>query len=1100
MNIKRHYKKIISIILILSILITNLAGCGKSNQDTIQNQQVISSASDATIGDLNNAVEEVSTSVLTQEEVNKIEEVSADMTAESTDIMAVLDSIASDSENAGDNIDKLGTLLESSSLSVEDWINLQNDLYVSVSDDLSVEAAALLESRNKKEAAKLQENVKSAEAKYAELKSAYYTGENEKVTYIAEDLSGMFNDEILSYGSEAADKAVNTKVTDNKNTQNLIRPRTNFLIDDPDEVSEYFEYEFETPLEAYAYIKNNVYTEFYYGRKKTVLGTYESCSGNDYDQAVLLASILNSMGYDTKYVRGNILLTPELALSMTGADNVEIAADIIAMAGVPTTKMLAKDGSIKSIKIEHVWVRAEIPYTDYRGTGNVSGDMVWVDLDTSIKLYEDAENIYDYLDNDAVYKELKTAFDIDGFDNGLELIKSTTENSAQRVCDEQKELYNRRRIIKKDNIGYLPLSLQYEVKDELEVAENIDIGDSVGISVSGEDLGTYSAAYLSDKSVIIAFDSASREDKEILDSYGNIFDVSASSVYVKPVLYIDGIKVAEAEYTEYSLGTPTKIGLSLYYSGTLSSKNIYIENNAVSGSTYALTIDDSVISNCEINKSYMNLYGKNNTVSENNVFTTEYLGALLAYSGKLYFAQLDSMDIIASETADVADIRCLSEAITGYEVGRKTLYGLVTKLSYGSLFIDVDFDDHAVVSRDGDKNKEIYYRFQIGSTGSMCEGLIWSEALHENKEETVSTISILGKAREQGIEVLTLNKDNLNDLSVLDNLELDQSEINRIKTDIESGKVISIPSENVTIGEWKGTGYISLDLSTGIATYKISGGLNGGFHPYAATGMMMIATIAEFLSAKLLVLALGSITFAGGIMPLMVLPAVALLVTGIVVTSMLLCYYIEYMIDHDDETFEGFIQWFMLSALVSSAQLQYVQFMIQIAELYGMYNVTQQQEQGMENENNKVSPSHDPDINAEPSGKPTVVNYNDPDKYNIRALEKENEAAKVLAKNGYVVEQNPIVPGSRNPDYLIEGEVFDCYTPQNLNSARGIASVIQGKIDNGQTNRIILNLSIWQKNGGNVDDIINQLNAWPIDGLIEVKIINQYNEVIDIYP
>ena len=115
-------------------------------------------------------------------------------------------------------------------------------------------------------------------------------------------------------------------------------------------------------------------------------------------------------------------------------------------------------------------------------------------------------------------------------------------------------------------------------------------------------------------------------------------------------------------------------------------------------------------------------------------------------------------------------------------------------------------------------------------------------------------------------------------------------------------------------------------------------------------------------------------------------------------------------------------------------------------------------------------------------------------------IEKENEAAKVLAKNGYVVEQNPIVPGSRNPDYLIEGEVFDCYTPQNLNSARGIASVIQGKIDSGQTNRIILNLSIWQKNGGNVDDIINQLNAWPIDGLIEVKIINQYNEVIDIYP
>ncbi|MCR5105548.1 MAG: hypothetical protein K6B68_14025, partial [Eubacterium sp.] len=770
------------------------------------------------------------------------------------EIQNVIDSIVSDKGDAKENIDILGTLLDSSVSDVDSWIELQNDLYVSVSDDLSEDAAELLRQRQDEEAQKLHENIKITETKYSELKSAYESGDVEKVSDVAEDISVMFDDEISSYGSESVDKAVNTKKTDNTNAQNLIRPMINSLIDNPDEVNEYFEYEFETPLEAYEYIKNNVYTEFYYGRKKTVFGTYESCSGNDYDQAVLLASILNSMGYDTKYVRGNIILTPEMALSMTGTDNVEIAANIIAMAGVPTTKLLAKDGSIKGIKIEHVWVRAELPYTDYRGAGNASGEMVWVDLDTSIKLYENADNIYDYLDNDEVYKELKTAFDKDGFDNGFELLKATTENSAQRICDEKKNLYNRRRIIKKETISYLPLSLQYEVKDELEVTESIDVGDSIGINVSGEDLGTYSAAYLSDKSVIIAFDPASQEDKEILDTCGSIFDVSANSVHVKPVLYIDGVKVAEAEYTEYALGTPTKIGLLLSYAGTLSVKNTYIENNAISGSTYALTVDDSVISSREVYKSYMDLYEKKNTVSENNVFTRDYLGTLLSYSGKLYFTQLDAMDIMASETADVADIRCLSEAITGYEVRRKTLYGYVTKLNYGSLFIDVDLDDHAIVSRDGDKNKEIYYRFQIGSTGSMCEGLIWSEALHDNKEETVSTISILGKAREQGIEILTLTKDNLNDLSVLDNLELDQSEKSRIKSDIELGNVINIPSENVKIGEWVGTGYISLDPCSGIATYKISGGLSGGFHPYAATGMMMIATIMEFLSAKLLVL------------------------------------------------------------------------------------------------------------------------------------------------------------------------------------------------------------------------------------------------------
>ncbi len=265
----------------------------------------------------------------------------------------------------------------------------------------------------------------------------------------------------------------------------------------------------------------------------------------------------------------------------------------------------------------------------------------------------------------------------------------------------------------------------------------------------------------------------------------------------------------------------------------------------------------------------------------------------------------------------------------------------------------------------------------------------------------------------------------------------------------------------VKIGEWIGTGYISLDPCSGIATYKISGGLSGGFHPYAATGMMMIATIMEFLSAKLLVLALGKMTLAGAIIPLMALPAVALLVTGIVVTSMLLCYYVEYMIDQEDETFDGFIQWFLLSAFVTGVQLQYVKFMLCVAEMYSLYNANQQYEPDIKKDTDKVLPSHDPDVNAEPNGRPTVVNYNDPDERNIKALEKENEAAKVLAKYGYEIEQNPKVPGNKNPDYLIEGEIFDCYTPQDLNSARNIASTIQGKIDEGQTNRIILNLSIW---------------------------------------
>ena len=107
---------------------------------------------------------------------------------------------------------------------------------------------------------------------------------------------------------------------------------------------------------------------------------------------------------------------------------------------------------------------------------------------------------------------------------------------------------------------------------------------------------------------------------------------------------------------------------------------------------------------------------------------------------------------------------------------------------------------------------------------------------------------------------------------------------------------------------------------------------------------------------------------------------------------------------------------------------------------------------------------------------------------------------EILAKNGYKVEQNPKLPGSKNPDYMIENKVFDYYSPKDGTSVRNIASNIAKKIDSGQTDRIILNLDDWHGSGGNINELINQLNTWPIVGLKEVKVINHYHEVINIYP
>ena len=93
----------------------------------------------------------------------------------------------------------------------------------------------------------------------------------------------------------------------------------------------------------------------------------------------------------------------------------------------------------------------------------------------------------------------------------------------------------------------------------------------------------------------------------------------------------------------------------------------------------------------------------------------------------------------------------------------------------------------------------------------------------------------------------------------------------------------------------------------------------------------------------------------------------------------------------------------------------------------------------------KITPSKVPDPNAVPSG-----NYSPP---NNRGLIKQNETADLFAKKGYAVKMLDEIDGGNgygikpnsNPDYLIEGKAFDCYTPAADTNTKNIVNTIQKK-------------------------------------------------------
>ncbi|MDR7325427.1 MULTISPECIES: CdiA C-terminal domain-containing protein [Catenuloplanes] len=148
---------------------------------------------------------------------------------------------------------------------------------------------------------------------------------------------------------------------------------------------------------------------------------------------------------------------------------------------------------------------------------------------------------------------------------------------------------------------------------------------------------------------------------------------------------------------------------------------------------------------------------------------------------------------------------------------------------------------------------------------------------------------------------------------------------------------------------------------------------------------------------------------------------------------------------------------------------------------------------------------------GEPSGRPTRINPRD-DYPTRRSLEMENSAAARLAAEGYRVEQNPspqdVAQARQNagdaglpqkrPDYLIEGRVFDAYSPTASDKAvHYLADEVQAKIVKGQTQRVVVNLEDWR---GDVDALRRHFHDSPVPNLKELKIITPEGGIIQVVP
>jgi hypothetical protein len=124
------------------------------------------------------------------------------------------------------------------------------------------------------------------------------------------------------------------------------------------------------------------------------------------------------------------------------------------------------------------------------------------------------------------------------------------------------------------------------------------------------------------------------------------------------------------------------------------------------------------------------------------------------------------------------------------------------------------------------------------------------------------------------------------------------------------------------------------------------------------------------------------------------------------------------------------------------------------------------------------------------------------------SIKRQNEAAELLAKNGHQVEYQPKVETftermrypwldpKKKPDFKIEGEIFDGYSPSKNKTAKQVLGEIKDKVDDNQTRRILLNLDDSKLNP---TDIAKQLRVNKIQFLDEIIAVKN-GKITKVYP
>jgi hypothetical protein len=554
------------------------------------------------------------------------------------------------------------------------------------------------------------------------------------------------------------------------------------------------------PAAIYNWVNTNIESEWYFGCMKGAEETLRQGSGNDCDQAALLVALLRASGYPTRYVRGVIEVHPDLdqLLNLTGVADANQLAKFFQKTGIPH-KPIISGGQIRNIQFTHIWVEARVPYHNYRGIIIEDNGEQWLAMDTHIKAAGyDYGTVLDLPEEVDLTQVRDNYLQLDRLETPLEFIETEYNVFSEGIY--QSLLKQRTSLVR--DLEILPASLQF--KEIAIIDEFTQIPDDLihKARFVVEDLSknilfdtTLDVLSLSNQSIALYYEPETVEDQEIIGSYGGLNNTPAYLVRLRPVLKINGERIAVG-LDGLPMGEDANYVIELISPrGTERIENtIIIGNLVVTGlvaqeAVQLATTDDRNAERLlrEETVNYLTRWAQ----------SEDELASLLRVSLARPIPTVINM-------GGVIDVTYVLDTPHGYQ--------------WKGVYVDADLRTIEVV---GD-NKKTFMQLSA-LEGSVLEDRIIRD---DFEVDSVSTARLLAIAQGNMINILTIDTSNID--SVLPILPFAENVIEDIRSSINQNYVVTIPEQLITYEDWSGIGYIKENMETGESGWMLSGMIAGG--------------------------------------------------------------------------------------------------------------------------------------------------------------------------------------------------------------------------------------------------------------------------------